>query len=466
MEKLIIAIVVIIVLGISIVLFSKTSGTLNPGKLNIVSYVFYIFMLQSFVGASLIALGFDQHYTLTYLLDAEKSIMTTVIMVWLTAILLPLFILIWQKVFRYNAKEVYSKFLSSRVEKVKRSKELESLFSIGVVVCLIISAGYLRQVGYIPILKLFSAPEGFSFATERVRISNISFIHPYISNITLFTIVPLMTYISFSYALSYKTGLWRMLFIICFVMSCICKTYKFEKTPLIFHFVIFVLIYIFYKGGIKFIHMVLFGMNLVLLLLLSYVATGYEGNLLDIYNGPLGRTFFTEVGTLSYHFDLFPEVFGYLHGRSFSPSILTILGIGAERHIRSAKLVMAFYGSEKVYDGIAGVMNTLFIGEAYANWGCLGVMFGIVWVAFVISFFMWIVVKMKKTPSSMTLLAVMSVRMGSMLEGGFCDFVYSFDILFTSIALISVYILFESSNNFKERNKHIRLNRRKGKQDV
>lgn len=445
MEKVLIA---IIVFGVSVMLFAKASGTLNPGKLNIVSYVFYIFMLQSFIGATLIAWGYNEHYTLKYLINQEQSIKITVVMVWMTAILLPLFIVIWQKVFRLELKTAYSKFLKDAVNTLNKSRIFEGLFCVVTGICVIVLAGFLKQVGYVPISRLVSAPEGFSFAIERVRISNIYFIHPYISNITLFTVIPLASYIAFSYAITHKTIFWRVLFIICFVTSCICKTYKFEKTPLIFHLVIFILIYLFYKGGIKLIHMILLGSNLVLLLLFSYIAVGYDGNMLDIYNGPLGRTLFTEVGTLSYHFDLFPEVFDYLHGRSFSPTILSLLGIARDSHMRSAKLVMLFYGSEKVYDGIAGVMNTLFIGEAYANFGYIGVFIGIIWVAFIITLFMWLTMKMKKTPSSITMLAIITVRIGAILESGFCDFIYSFDIMFTSFTLIAIYALFESNTTF------------------
>ena len=38
-------------------------------------------------------------------------------------------------------------------------------------------------------------------------------------------------------------------------------------------------------------------------------------------------------------------------------------------------------------------MNTLFVGEAYANWGYPGVILSIVWVALVISVMMILVLK-------------------------------------------------------------------------
>ena len=85
--KLILLILIIFIS--STLLFKKAVGTLNPGKLNIISYVYYIFMLQSFAGAALILLGNDKHYTLNYLLNREESIRITISVIFLTAVLLP-----------------------------------------------------------------------------------------------------------------------------------------------------------------------------------------------------------------------------------------------------------------------------------------------------------------------------------------------------------------------------------------
>lgn len=444
MEKILIIICAFL---LSTILFQKAAGTLNPGKVNIISCIYYIFMLQTFCGVTLINLGFDEHYTLGYLINREDSIRTTTYVVCLTAVLLPLLIILIQKLMKIDMKAYYGFFLNNRmIVENKKDNCFFVLFAIGVLLCLVIMVGYFNKVGYIPFMKLIFASEGFDFATERIRISSLYFINSYVTNIALFTIIPLFSYISFSYSLVERGWKWKILFLVTFFMSVFCKTYKFEKTPLVFHFMIFVLIVMYFKGGIRFVH--LCGIVAVLsgIILISYIATGFQGTFLDIYNGPLGRTLFTEVGTLTYCFDLFPFVFNFLGGRSFSPTILKLMGMDPSLHLRSAKLVMAFYGSEKVYDGTAGVMNTLFVGEAYANWGYVGIVFSIVWIALLVSCLMLVVLKMKKTPGSVALLAILTVRIGSMLEGGFCDFVYSFDLIFIIGVFLGIYFCFEKEN--------------------
>ena len=102
---------------------------------------------------------------------------------------------------------------------------------------------------------------------------------------------------------------------------------------------------------------------------------------------------------------------------------------------------MDFYGSDRVYEGTAGVMNAAFIGEAYANWGWIGVFGSIIWVGFIIALLFIVIMKIKKTPATLAFLAVMTQMIGSMTQGGFVEFVYSSSLLLTIIGfLIIIYL--------------------------
>ena len=435
-------ILIIAIFVLSTVLFKRAAGTLNIGKLNIISYVYYIFMLQSFLGISLIMLGWDQHYTLNYLLDKERTCTIAAIVIWSISVFMPLFILVFQKISGIKVKKEYSEYLKKRTV-VGQEESFFNWFAVASAACILLLIGFLINIGYIPILKLIHASADFDFAIERSRIGETYFIHPYISNIFVLMLIPLLSYISFSYFIVRRTKRWGVLSLALFAASVIVKTYKFEKSPLVFYLVAFILIYIYFRVGIKTIYMAVATLILGGVIISFYFLQGFSGTIFDIYNGPMGRTLFTEVGTLAYCFDLFPEVFGFLNGRSFSPTILKLMGRDSSEYLRSSQLTMAFYGSERVYDGSAGVMNTLFAGEAYANWGYAGVVFSVIWVAFILTLFLWIILRLKKTPSTVALLAMLTTKVGLMLEGGFCDFVYSFDIIFTLVLVFGIYICFE-----------------------
>lgn len=55
-------------------------------------------------------------------------------------------------------------------------------------------------------------------------------------------------------------------------------------------------------------------------------------------------------------------------------------------------------------------MNALFAGEAYANWGYKGVIFAVIWVALILSLVVLLIMKLKKTPSTLALGAVLTIN--------------------------------------------------------
>lgn len=430
--------VVIICFCGSTILFGKAAGTLDPGKLNLISYIYYLFMLQTFIGIALISIGLDKHYTLTYLMDREDTLKITFLVIMAVSIALPLCILLFEYLFKAPAKKKYQKFLYKKVE-VTDSDSYFTLLAIVSVILILLLLGFLTKIGYIPIIKLFTADENFNFGIERSRISNLYFIHPYVTNILILQFIPLFSYLSFTFSVLSKKKKWYILTTILFVASLVTKTYKFSKGPLPFHILVYLIIFMYITGRIKKIVMFLFGGSMVVLFMGAYVMTGFQGSFFDIYNGILGRTFFTQVGTLAYSFELFPKYFGFLEGRSIAPTILRILGKNPEEHLRSAKLVMDYYGSEKVYDGTAGVMNSFFVGEAYANYGYLGVVFSVIWVAFCVALIFAVAMKLKKNAVSVTFFAVMLLKIGNITQGGFFDFIYNIDILLTMVLFVGLY---------------------------
>ena len=111
---------------------------------------------------------------------------------------------------------------------------------------------------------------------------------------------------------------------------------------------------------------------------------------------------------------------------------------------------MDFYGSTSVYNGTAGVMNTIFIGEAYANWGIYGLLFSIVWVAIIAGGLFALVTKIKKTPATIAFLAVLTQMLGAATQGGFMDFLYSFSFILTILGFLFIIYLNEILMNAKK----------------
>lgn len=432
---------------LSTFLFTKAAGTLNLGKINMVSYLYYLFMLQTFAGTVLVVLGFNKHYTIQSLINHNSTIKVTFIYVMLSSILIPLFIIFFEKVFKIKAVVNYDIYLKQKVEIGKRS-EFCIIFCASAIVT-IFAICFFVKIGYIPLIKLFTAPSNFNFVLERGRLANMVLVNQYATNILLGAFVPMIAYLSFAFTLINKEKKWAVLTLLMFILSILIKTDKFEKSPLVFHFFTYLLIYIYIKGGIRRSIMYVFVALAALIIIMSYFFTGFHGTIFDIYNGPMGRTLFTQVGTLMFVFDLIPRYLPFLGGRSLAPTILRIIGKDPTLHLRSGKLIMAYYGSEGVYSGGAGVMNTFFIGEAFANYGWRGVAFSLIWVSFFTVIVFFAVLHLKKTPWTVVFFAMMTSKIGNISQGGFFDFIYSFDFILTAVVLLGGYWIFNKKGKIQ-----------------
>ena len=365
----------------SFYLFNKASGSLALNKLNIISYVYYLFMLQSFIGCALINLGFDGHYSLGYLLNREASLEMTTNVIMITSIALPTVIIIIYKVFKFDVQKEYAVFLEKELKK-DDSKLIFYLLILVACVQFLLLIKLLYNIGYIPLFQLFNPEEGFDFNLARqINKNDIFVINLYVRNIAVLFGIPVIGYITAAYAFVEKKIGWKILAILYFIASFIVKTYDFAKSPVVFHLFIYLLIYLYAKKSkIKNYVIIVFVGIMAIFLMIAYKLVGFQGSFFDIYNGILGRTFFSQVGTLAYHLELFPGVFEYLNGRSLSGKIFELLGLNAEGQLRSGKLVMDFYDSDAVYDKIAGVMNNYFLVEGYVNWGFCGIAFSFIYV--------------------------------------------------------------------------------------
>lgn len=437
---------------ISVYLFKKASTTLSLTKINVVSYIFYLFFLQTYVGAALAFLGDTKHYTFKYLFDMH-SIDIMFISVLITAIFLPGTIIAIYKIFKIDMKERYQTFLQNKTN-TDGEKIIFWVVCAIAFVCLSMLIILLVKIGYIPFMKLIKASSNFNYGTERTRISNLTIINSYVKNIFVLSFIPVISFIAFAFSVLTKKLRWIILFFILFGAAVVAKTYNFEKSQVIFYFFIYLIIYSFIKGKIsKKIITVFFIISLFFILFL-YLKMGFafSFNNDDFYNGPIGRTIFTQVGTLTYNFDMFPSIFKHLNGQSF-PNILLYLFHISGGQLRSSRLLMEFYGSSHVYEGTGGVMNSLFIGESYANFGFIGMFFSIIYIGSILAFFMWIFTKIQKNALNVVLFAVLTSKIALTLHGGFVDFVYNFDTIIIVVLIVSInyfkYFLTKRNNKLK-----------------
>lgn len=432
-------IVVFSVLVLSCYLFYKASGTLNPLKLNIIIYFFYLFILHNFLGSSLVFLGLKKHYLISKIIN-DSTINKTYFIICFTALMFPTIMIIISKLFKINVKSEYERFLSKTVV-IEDDNYIFIITTILSCFCLILTIIMFKEMKTIPLLNIIFNRNLSSAGVDRINISKGEYINPYIRNFFILGMTPLLSYLAYIYYKCTKKRNWKILFIVLFIISIFIKTYNYAKSPVITYMFMFIIINIVICGKIKFKLFMRFSLVGIIVLLIMYVKMGYNfSNGVDIYNGPFGRFIFTQIATLFLHIDLFPNFISYLGGRSISPSVLKILGLG-QKHIRSGKAVMQFYSPEKVVGGTAGVMNTLFVGEAYANFGIIGVILGVIYVGILFQLVYLIFIKIKKTPISIIIYIFATYTLVGISQSGFTDYIYNSGVI-VNVALILCIVLF------------------------
>lgn len=123
--------------------------------------------------------------------------------------------------------------------------------------------------------------------------------------------------------------------------------------------------------------------------------------------------------------DLFPSVIDHLGFSSVSSLWASLFNL--EYSETSARLIMGELFPGAVMEGTAGVMNSLFIAEAWANFGWYGLIISPIYVGFIIQSLFLFFLKSPKTPFFLAFFVYYSAR--SSLTGGFNAYIYNPQVL-------------------------------------
>lgn len=444
---------VIIVLLLFVFLFKKAAGTLKINKINVISFSFYSLLFFEVIGMCLIFLGYNDHYLIKKIIN--KNVISTAFYAFAyTIIAFPLVIYIFNR-YVFKIKDINKKYENNLQEKVllessKKQKKIFICVLIGISISFCSTLYVFHYIGYVPLFKYFDRT--FDFAIERVRISRNFLGNEYIKNITMALFAPLFSYISYIYYKVSKEKKWGVLFLISFILCIFVKTYNFEKAPIVYFISYFYLIKILLGEVSNFKNILIFGSIGVTLLLISYFIIGnYNGTIFSLSSGPLSRIIMTQSGTLLLHFDAFPALNSFLLGQSFSKKIALLLGLSGNFGVRSGRILMQIYNKNAILNGTAGVMSTMFLGEAYANFGVYGIILSPIIVGIIFSSIFCLYLKNKKTPLNMVLYLECLIIFTTVLQAGFVDFI--FNVSFIIVIFVVFLIKFISSNKFQIRRK-------------
>ena len=433
-------ILVIILFLFFISLFKISSGSLSITKLNMSSLSFYTLLMYCFIGSCMIFLGFRDHYLVKK--ASEDAISKTSIALFYSYLALPLGMII---INRLMGIKKYNKFYNDYLERdiVDINTHQKSIYSIIVTLSFVGFLGLIYtfyKIGYIPIVKVIT--EKADTSVLRIQIGRGFKGNQYIRNLLVLNMIPNLSYISYVYYRILHTKRWKYQFIFLLLLSIICKTLSFEKSPVVIYLFQFYLLEIF-LGNIKSIKKPLFYMCILGtgFLFVYYATTNYSGGLFTLKSGPIPRLILTQIATCYLHFQAFPNIHSYLNGASFPTAISWIFNTD-QSWIRSGRVVMEIFNNSGVKEGTAGVMNSIYLAEAYANFGIIGILISPWLVAFIMSIVSNFILKQRKTPMNIVLYLIVTYTFSNLLIGGFVDFFYNIGLVFSFILIIGIDLIY------------------------
>jgi oligosaccharide repeat unit polymerase len=421
-------VVSIFILVGSFLMFREAAGTLMLTRLNMISWIFYFeLLIQYFLSSLFVIYQIDEHYLISKV-DAEISRSFGYWSIMYTMLMFPLGMILANKVWKADVKKLFNQYTTGLIQPWISNKDTFLRLPLYVLsgVCILAVVYTFVVMKEIPLLKMISGSSALDLAIAREEAGRGFQGNFFIRNVFGITLTPILSYISLSYYRLTRNYFDLFWFLIMFVFSVLIVTYNISKAPLVLYFLGFLFFRVLEKGKVS--KKILIGGVValvgVLVFFYSFLSDTELEFLFGLRYGIPGRIFFSQSAAVYLTFDTFPHVHSFLGFSSFSD----FLGnIGIETSERSSRILMERYFSSRVEEGTAGVLNTLFIAEAYANFGWTGLLLAPGYVGFLIQSFYIFFLKMPKSPFFLGLFTYFSYKGG--ISGGFNEYVYNSGLL-------------------------------------
>ena len=373
MENDLIMFLSVCVLVLSFYIFRYAAGTMSLLKLNMISYNYYMqLVIYSFVGATLVALDLSDQYAINHFPNHDFRLMIWEIVAY-TVLVTGIGMLLFQRFFFHISNKLIRKSLQNFHKEWQKNASQHDFYVL-LVFSLVAIAGVAYTYYYLENLPwLYFIMGAVNEAAEaRIKAGRYFAGIEYIKNIFALALTPILCYISYCYKYKYKSFRFNALFYMLFINTIMILIYNAEKAPILMFFIGLLMLDVLLKGKIKSTYFIVMVALIFLLIVGMYTLLGTEAEGFESINtGPLGRIFQSQISGMYVHFYLFPDIHPFLDGAGLPSSIGSILGF--DMYISSARMAAAYMYPSKIADNTIGVINTLFVGEAWANFGWIGV---------------------------------------------------------------------------------------------
>lgn len=413
---------------VSYFLFARVAGSMSPTRPTMISFIFYFPLLAASYLGSIIILNYDGYINEVLVRSQSREVR---LMVWLSVsyvmIALPAGMLMAKRLIGVkSARRLFNKYCRRPLVPLqsRRDSALRMILYALTLLCLGVTGYTYHVLGLDTFRVVMTADNPVDLLILRTRISADFPGNVYVKNIIGMSLTPILSYVALAYFVMTRRRSDLMWFILLLACTLLMLFHNLTKSGIPFYLLGFAPLYVVVKGPLRIRTLGLIGAvsGLTLFGLYAFLVRNVDPayHLSPLRQGLVGRVVVSQVSSLYRHFDIFPEEHDHIGGRSLSRPLSRLTGTG---HVpRSGRIVLERTRATWIEQGYGGVLNTIFIGEAWANFGWMGLLLSPLWVGFVIGILFLTLLRLPKTPLLVGVLAYLSVR--SSVGAGINDYLY------------------------------------------
>jgi len=420
------------------VLFKKCAGTLSPRYPNVVSLVYYHYLLSQLIASFLIAIGLFDNWWIDRAADKDLSVLIAFYATFSSFLLLPLLIMAFEKLLhlkpRYEHLSLYRMKWSTLTG---RKDKAVNIFLFASAIVLTLSLVLLFKVTKeIPLWHLLSEAGADELAVLRRSASTDIGWAIYLKNIIGQWFSPFITMVCFCYYLLTRKTRHLFLFIYMFMVTFLFLFYSLSKGPVLWFMIMLFICYSIYKEKINLLH--LFGGFALILffVFVMYITIVGKSDINLAMEAIVKRIFFSQYAGTVLSFDYFPALHDYIYGMSFIP---LASHLELPNSTSYALLIMEYYNPGAWLQGKAGYLCSQHIAEGYANFGYIGIIIANIIVAFWVSLTHFFSLRVRYHPISIAMIVLLMVYIPSYMNTGVKLFIYN-PVLIIIFAIVFLLI--------------------------
>ena len=429
----------VVIVLISYFQFKNVAGTMAINRLNILSVIFYFYLIfVSYIGTVFIANGFGDNPALNHVSSENK------LFGWLAIsyvmISFPFGVFLAKKLFNIKkVKLVLDNYVFADLKPLvsKKDSYFRMLLYVLSFFCLLSVLYMIFVTGKVPQAELFNLTSQTEVLLLRTNISR-DFEGIYaIKSIFFETLTPILSFISYCYFTMTKKIQDRLWFILMLMLTLFVLTFSLSKSPLIVYGITFLILKIYLKGYVAWKPLIATFIIAFIGIVVMFFLISRSADSSVVLSFLFNRVFFDQISGTFLMFEIFPSYNDFIGFTSMSKPVSNLLLGGYSQP--ATRLAMEYAFPVATEQGLMNLLSTLFVGEAWANFGWVGLFISPIYVGFLIGTFFYFIITTKKTPILVVFLAYCSF--GVSLSTQFNNYLYNSGMFTIFFVFFSSYVV-------------------------